>query len=136
MGYAIGTLVAAGVSAFARLVGLDRERGFFTAVLIVVGHYYVLFAAMAGSMRALAVESAGLAAFMLCAAIGFRRNYMLVGAGLIAHGVFDLFHAGLIDNPGVPAWWPPFCLSFDVVAGAWVMWMAQRTPPRAVIDGR
>lgn len=126
MGYAIGTLVAAGVSVFARVVGLDRERSFFTAVLIVVGHYYVLFAAMAGSMRALAIESAGLALFTLCAAIGFRRSYMLVGVGLMAHGVFDLFHGGLIDNPGVPIWWPPFCLSFDVVAGAWVMWMASR----------
>ncbi len=134
MGYAVGTLVACGVSVFARLVGLDRERGFFTAVLIVVGHYYVLFAAMAGSMRALAIESAGLAAFTLCAAIGFRRNYTLVGVGLIAHGVLDLFHAGLVDNPGVPAWWPPFCLSFDVVAGAWVAWMAQRTRLGGVID--
>ena len=127
MGYAIGTLVAAGVAAFARGVGLDRERGFFTAVLIVVAHYYVLFAAMAGSTRALATESVGLAAFTICAAIGFKRSYMLVAVGLVAHGVFDFFHAGLVTNPGVPVWWPPFCLSFDVVAGAWLAWSARRS---------
>jgi hypothetical protein len=127
VGYATGTLVAAVVAVFARVVGFDRERSFYSAVLIVVAHYYVLFAAMAGSMRALAIESIGLAAFAICAAVGFRRRYMLVAAGLVGHGVFDFFHAGLVDNPGVPAWWPPFCLSFDVVAGAWVAWSAQRT---------
>ena len=30
----------------------------------------------------------------------------LVAIALVAHGVFDAFHADLITNPGVPAWWP------------------------------
>jgi hypothetical protein len=34
--------------------------------------------------------------------------------------VFDVFHHLLIDNPGVPRWWPGFCMSFDVVAGGYL----------------
>jgi hypothetical protein len=26
----------------------------------------------------------------------------------------------LIDNPGVPAFWPGFCMAFDVVAAAYL----------------
>ena len=127
MGYAIGTLVAAAVAVFGRSVGLDRERSYFATVLVVVGHYYVLFAAMAGSMRAVAIESIGLGVFAACAAVGFRRSPMIVAAGLVGHGIFDLFHAGIVDNPGVPVWWPAFCAAFDIVAGVWVAWLGHRT---------
>jgi len=30
--------------------------------------------------------------------------------------VFDLFHHLFIENPGVPVWWPGFCLGFDILA--------------------
>ena len=41
-------------------------------------------------------------------------------AALAGHGVFDFFHHGFIQNPGVPMWWPGFCLSFDVLAGGFL----------------
>jgi hypothetical protein len=55
--------------------------------------------------------------------VGFRTSLWLVAAALAAHGLFDLVHARLIINPGVPTWWPPFCLSFDVVAAAYLAWL-------------
>jgi len=36
MEYAIGLVLALVVSSFARLVGFDRDRSFFTVVLIVI----------------------------------------------------------------------------------------------------
>ena len=57
MGYAIGIVLALCVSVFARAVGFDRDRAFYPTVLVVIASYYVLFAAMGGSMRALIVES-------------------------------------------------------------------------------
>jgi hypothetical protein len=30
--------------------------------------------------------------------------------------VLDLFHGHVVVNPGVPEWWPAFCLAYDVVA--------------------
>jgi hypothetical protein len=68
-------------------------------VLVVVASYYVLFAIMGGSMRALIVESIVMSAFTLAAVIGFKRNLWLVAAGLTAHGTSDLFHASIVMNP-------------------------------------
>jgi hypothetical protein len=39
----------------------------------------------------------------------------------------DFFHGRLIANPGVPAWWPLFCLSFDVMAAAYLAWLLARS---------
>ena len=54
MAYAIGIGLALVVSVFARSVGLDRDRALYPTVLVVIASYYVLFAVMGGSMRALA----------------------------------------------------------------------------------
>ena len=45
---------------------------------------------------------------------GFRLNAWFVVGALVAHGVFDFVHHRLILNPGVPSWWPSFCLAHDV----------------------
>ncbi len=34
--------------------------------------------------------------------------------------IFDFFHNAVIVNPGVPTWWPGWCLSYDVVAAAYL----------------
>jgi ABC-type Fe3+ transport system permease subunit len=50
MPYVIGTVVA-GVAVFARYAGFDRDRAFYPTVMIVIALYYVLFAAMSGSVQ-------------------------------------------------------------------------------------
>jgi hypothetical protein len=118
MAYLIGAALALGVALFAALIGLDRERAFYTTVLIVVASYYDLFAAMAGSRPALIAETLVFGAFLALAIAGFRWSLWLVAAGLAAHGLFDGLRGELIDNPGVPRWWPAFCLAYDVAAAA------------------
>jgi hypothetical protein len=136
MDYLVGAGLALVVAAFAALTGLDRDRAFYATVLIVVAHYYILFAVMAGSGPALLSESVALAAFVGLAVVGFRTSLWFVAIGLAAHGLFDFFRGGLIANPGVPPWWPNFCLSFDLVAAAWLAWLLVRRggeaspPPR------
>jgi hypothetical protein len=73
-----------------------------------------------GLLRALGIESIVAGVFVLFAVFGFKRNYWLLIAALIGHGVFDFVHHFFIDNPGVPRWWPGFCLASDVVFGAWL----------------
>ena len=121
-GYVVGALLAPFVSAFARLVGLDRDRAFYPTVLIVVALYYVLFAVMGGSMRALGLETVVMGAFTWCAVVGLGRPWVTVG-GLAAHGLFDIVHASVIDNPGVPAFWPGFCMAYDLAAAASLAWL-------------
>lgn len=131
MGYGIGSVLSLAVAAFAKWLGLDRDCAFYPTVLIVVASYYVLFAVMGGTPDALLLECMAMAAFVLAAVAGFKVNLWFAVAGLVGHGIFDFFHAGMITNAGVPHWWPSFCLSFDAGAGAilgWLLWQ-RRTPP-------
>ncbi|NJD06576.1 MAG: hypothetical protein FIA97_08755 [Methylococcaceae bacterium] len=117
MEYLIGGLLAAATALFAGSLGFARDRSFFPTILIVIATYYVLFAAMGGSGPALWAESAIALGFAAVAVLGFRAGLGWVAAALAGHGVFDVFHHHLVDNPTVPAWWPGFCLSFDLVLG-------------------
>jgi hypothetical protein len=131
--YIVGFVLALAVSIFATLTGLDRDRAFYPTVLAVVASYYALFATMAGAGRPLLIESSVVALFLAATALGYRRNLWLIVAGLFAHGIFDLVHGRLIANPGVPAWWPMFCLTYDVTAAAYLAWLlASRRPGLAV----
>jgi hypothetical protein len=124
MPYLVGVVLAVGVVAFGRLVGFDRDRAFYPTMVIVVAAYYVLFAAMNASLQTIVLETVVMSAFVTAAVVGFRSSTWIVVAALAGHGVFDGLHGHVIDNPGVPAWWPAFCLAFDVVAGAGLAWLA------------
>lgn len=114
----VGIVLAVAVGLYARAVGLDRDRAFHPTVLAVIALIYSLFAVMGGSQTALLREAAAGLVFLAAVAVGFRRNLWIVVVGLVVHGLFDVVHADLIHNPGVPAFWPPFCLAYDVTAGA------------------
>lgn len=120
MEYAIGVISAVAIGIFASVVGLDKERSFYSVVLIVIAALYILFACIAGSTDALLAEAFPALLFVTAATIGFRRSLWIVVAGLALHGVFDFVHHHFITNPGVPAWWPGFCLSYDVAAAAYL----------------
>lgn len=135
MGYGIGILLSVVVSVFARLAGLDRDRAFYPTVVIVVAHYYVLFAVMGGTTHALLIELGLMAAFLVVALAGFKRNLWLAAAALVGHGVFDIFHAGLVTNAGVPEYWPAFCMSYDVGAGGILALLLMRAKITARVNG-
>jgi hypothetical protein len=128
MEYLIGAGLAVVVGTFAVLTGLDRDRAFYPTVLIVIATYYILFAAIGRSTPALGLECLITAVFATLAVAGFKKNLWMIVAGLAGHGVFDFFHHLLISNPGVPVWWPDFCLAFDVLAAGFLaLLLMQRT---------
>jgi len=130
MEYLIGVGLAMAVCVFAWFTGFDRDRVFYPTVVAVNATYYILFAVMGGATQALVWESLIAAAFFAVAVAGFKGSAWLTVAGLAGHGVFDFFHHLLIQNPGVPVWWPGFCLSFDVLAGGFLVLLLRR---RAVV---
>jgi hypothetical protein len=123
MEYWVGASLALAVSLGASFVGLDRDRAFYPTVTVVVASYYCLFAVMGGTSAALALESMVAAVFVFVAILGFRKNLWLVALALGSHGMFDLVHGRVISNPGMPYWWPAFCLSYDVVAAGYLAWL-------------
>ena len=122
----IGIGLGLAVCVLATMIGLDRDRAFYPTIMIVIASYYALFAIMGRSLHALATESIAIAAFLLISIVGFKKNLWLIVGALCAHGVFDFVHDSLIADQGVPTWWPAFCLSFDLIAGAYLAMLIAR----------
>ena len=123
MAYGIGLALALLVSLFARTVGLDRDRAFYPTVLIVIASYYVLFAAMISSIETVLLESIVMTLFVIAAVVGFKRSPWIIVGALAAHGVQDAVHGHIVANAGVPAWWPAWCLAYDVGAAGALAWL-------------
>jgi hypothetical protein len=124
--YVVGIVLSLGVALFARWVGFDRDRAFYPAVLIVIASYYVLFAAMSGSVQTVVLESAVMTLFVIAAVAGFNGSAWIVVGALAGHGLQDAVHSHIVANAGVPAWWPAWCLAYDVGAAAALAWFLVR----------
>jgi hypothetical protein len=80
-----------------------------------------------------------MAGVMVLAVAGFKVHPGFVVLGLAGHGVLDVFHDGLVTNPGVPVWWPAFCMSIDVglaVVAGLSYWRAGSSDAGRLQDGR
>jgi len=124
--YVVGIVLSIGVALFARWVRLDRDRAFYPTVTIVIASYYVLFAAMIGSVQTVVLESLVMTLFVIAAVAGFRGSAWIIVGALAGHGVQDAFHGRIVANAGVPAWWPAWCLAYDVGAAAVLAWFLMR----------
>ena len=124
--YVVGIVLSIGVALFARWVGFDRDRAFYPTVLIVIASYYVLFAAMIGSIQTVVLESALMTLFVIAAVAGFKGSPWIIVGALAGHGVQDAVHGHIVANAGVPAWWPAWCLAYDVGAAGALAWLLMR----------
>jgi hypothetical protein len=134
--YVVGIVLSIGVALFARFVRLDRDRAFYPTVMIVIASYYVLFAAMSGSVQTVIIESVVMALFAAAAVAGFKSSAWIVVVALAGHGVFDAVHGHVIENAGVPAWWPAWCLAYDVGAAAGLGWLLRRDRMTNAVEAR
>lgn len=128
MEYIVGLALALLVSLGGSIFGLDRDRGFYTALALAIGTYYLVFAVAGGSTDALMKEVAAYAVLATTAVLGFRTSLWLVVVALVGHGVFDFFHDDFISNEGVPSYWPMFCMTYDVAAGLYLAFLLYRRP--------
>jgi hypothetical protein len=126
LAYLVGALLALAVGGLATLVGLDRDRAFYPTIMAVIASYYVLFAVMGGSTHALLIEAAVATVFLAVALAGFKYSLWLVVAALTSHCILDVFHGHLVANPGVPVWWPAFCLAYDGAAAGYLAFLLRR----------
>jgi hypothetical protein len=132
--YVVGVVLSIGVALFARWVGFDRDRAFYPTVLIVIASYYILFAVMSGSVETVLLESIIMTLFAVAAVVGFKGSAWIIVAALAIHGVQDAVHGHIVANAGVPAWWPAWCLAYDVGAAGALAWILVRgDSPRLVV---
>jgi hypothetical protein len=126
MPYVVGIALSLSVAVFARRVGFDCDRAFYPTVLIVIASYYVLFAALSESLRIVLLESMVMTVFLIAAVVGFKSSLWIVVGGLAGHGILDALHGYVLENSGVPVWWPAFCLAYDLGAAGGLAWVIKR----------
>ncbi|MBK7141901.1 MAG: hypothetical protein IPH75_07460 [bacterium] len=122
MALLVGALLAAAIAVLATSVGWDRDRSFYAVVTFVVASLYTLFAVIGADSSTLLIEILVGVVFILAAVVGYKKSLWIVMVALAGHGIFDIFHGALINNPGVPEFWPDFCMAFDVSLGAYFAW--------------
>jgi hypothetical protein len=81
---------------------------------------------MSGSVQTVVIESVVMTLFAAAAVAGFKSSAWIVVVALAGHGVFDAVHGYIVENTGVPAWWPAWCLAYDVGAAACLGWLLRR----------
>jgi hypothetical protein len=83
--------------------------------LAVIAFVYIGFAVADGRPRVIAAESGVAMTFVVVAAAGVTGSPWLLVAGLVGHGLKDLWQhrRKFVANT---RWWPPFCLVVDLVA--------------------
>jgi hypothetical protein len=83
--------------------------------LVFIAAVYVGFAVADGRRHVMAIETTVTTGFVLLAAVAVTGTPWLLVAGLIGHGIKDLWQhrTGFVANT---RWWPPFCVTVDWVA--------------------
>jgi hypothetical protein len=85
--------------------------------LVIIAPIYIGLAVADGRARIIAVEVAVAALFVTVAIVAIELSPWLVVAGLVGHGLKDLWQhrTHFVANT---RWWPPFCLVVDFVAAS------------------
>jgi hypothetical protein len=126
IGFAVGVLTI-GVARIIR-----GQRWLYSIGLLTLPSLYASFALHAGE-QALGVKEMVygvpfIVVGLVFAFVSVRQSAVVVGAFWILHALYDLTHGEFFTNPGVPAWYPVFCFSVDVVVGAYLLWLSRRIP--------
>ena len=124
----LGLLIALIAIAMAKDIDLP-PRGFALA-LAALPLFYMLFALMVGDGHAMALEFAyGLPFFILgtlCFIRGFKGSGLLVVGLWALHAAYDIYHPILVENAGVPGWYPALCLGFDMMMVIYLLHLVSR----------
>jgi hypothetical protein len=85
--------------------------------LVLIASVYIGFAVADGRPRVIAVESSVTFAFVVVAAAAITGSPWLLVAGLVGHGLKDLWQhrSHFVANT---RWCPPFCMTVDWVVAA------------------
>jgi hypothetical protein len=87
---------------------------------------------MGGSVQTVLSESIVMTGFVIAAVVGFKTSPWIVVGALAGHGVFDALHGNVLENSGMPVWWPAFCLAYDLGAAGALAWLMKRQPVSGV----
>lgn len=118
----MGFCVAMFIAVAGKLTRFDQDKSFYPVVLMVIASYYVLFAVMAN--ESIVIELIVAICFAVFALLGVKKAPIMIGIGLILHGLYDIVHIYIYSISVAPNWWPEFCASVDITLGIWVVYLS------------
>ena len=132
-GFAVALVTVLGIKAGKT----ENQPWAYPLVLATYPLFYFAFAVYAGSIEALLYEvlyALPIFAVACIAAIkNLRFTLLLLAIGYFAHGVYDIVHEHLFINPGMPAWWPAFCGTIDILIAAYLAFQLRQSPTRPAL---
>jgi hypothetical protein len=90
----------------------------------IVAGIYIGFVLADGSPRSIIVETAWASATAGAALLGLLVSPIWLAVGFFAHGTWDVIHHApvkVIRTRGVPNWYAPACLLYDLPVAALVL---------------
>ncbi len=103
------------------------ERLLLASLLAGMPLIYFWGALLAGDHRGMALEAVGFGVFATIAVSGYRRSVLLLGLGIVAHGIaWDSWHHN--HTAYVESWYPVGCFMVDIGFGLLIItrYLAQR----------
>jgi hypothetical protein len=94
-----------------------EPQAVYALSLILIAAIYIGFAVADGRPTVIAVETSVAAVFVVVGAAAITGSVWLLVAGLVGHGLKDLWQHRTHFVAGT-RWWPPFCCAVDMVAAA------------------
>lgn len=100
-----------------------RSLDFFALLLVFIAAIYVGMALAGGQRRTLIIHSGAALGFVLLTLAGLWYSPLWLVAGYFLHGLWDALHHWRRPGMTMPQWYPPACLVYDWLVGAFVLYM-------------
>jgi hypothetical protein len=121
--------VAVGVLTIVSARIIRGQHWLYSIGLLTLPSLYASFALRAGEpavgVKEMIYGVPFIVAGLVFAFVSVRQSAVVVGVFWILHALYDLTHHQFFINAGVPAWYPVFCFSVDVVVGAYLLWLSR-----------
>jgi hypothetical protein len=119
----IRAAVLAGVSiGLAWVLPPDVGLLLFAVILGGAAGVYVGFALVDGRPREKRIETWAAVTFIAIAVLGAWISPLLLALGYVLHGIWDASHHPRGLTTRVVGWWPPFCLTYDMIVAAFIVY--------------
>ena len=119
--YGAGVLLAAASVPVFLVLSESLARQWAALLLAMIGGAYVGFAARDGRPSANIIELAGGLGFAGVGLAGLYMSPLLIAAGYLAHGLWDLLHHRHGPYADTPQWYIPFCVVYDWLVGMFLL---------------
>ena len=111
----VGAIAGLVFVSYARDHGPRGEIRVYAVGLVVAAVVYVVLAALGGSIRWVGIETLGVLAFALIAALGLGVAPVWLAFGWAVHAIWDVALHLVTHSGVVGTWYPIACVPFDLI---------------------